>query len=101
MLVQSEYMPTGPEAEVGNSSRNGNLTQEHSARRPNIDSVWTTTIYISFSVALDTIGNAAVGKCKQSTAREKWLPMAIYQIECITAASETNAAKQEEAFSRV
>lgn len=86
MLVESKDFPVSAEAEVGHASVNEDSTQEYTSRGPNIDSITTATVYISFQIALDSIWNALVCHSKEPPVDEEWLPVNSAHVKGIASA---------------
>lgn len=64
MLIEDEEFTCSPETKVGSTPFYQNTSQQDASRRPNIDSITTTTVYVSVHVAFDPIRHTYVGESK-------------------------------------
>lgn len=88
MLVEDEELASPAKTEIGCSAVDDNSAKQYASRRPNVDSIATSTVHISVCIALDTIWNTDISEGEQTSIDQEWLARICLDIERVSVESQ-------------
>lgn len=88
MFVEDEEFACSAKTEIRCSAVDENPAKQYASRRPNVDSIATSTVHISVCIALDTIWDTDISEGKQTSVDQEWLARICLDIERVSVESQ-------------